>query len=108
MSWQVLAGGNKEALSVALAAGLQFIRAEGFVFSHVADEGFTDATAGPLLRYRANIRADNILIFTDIKKKHRQVAFRVAPVDLHVISPRTVQILVKFGIRGCTKSGSSS
>lgn len=67
---QVLAGGNKEALSVALAAGLQFIRAEGFVFSHVADEGFTDATAGPLLRYRASIRADNILIFTDIKKKH--------------------------------------
>jgi predicted TIM-barrel enzyme len=74
-SCQVLAGGNKEALSVALAAGLQFIRAEGFVFSHVADEGFTDAMAGSLLRYRTNIRADSILIFTDIKKKHRQGTF---------------------------------
>jgi hypothetical protein len=88
VSWKVLAGGNKEALSVAQASGLQFIRAEGFVFSHVADEGFTDATAGPLLRYRASIRADNILIFTDIKKKHRQVMFRVRPVDLYVIFPK--------------------
>lgn len=68
---QILAGGNKEALAVALAANLDFIRAEGFVFSHMADEGFTDACAGTLLRYRKTIDADNILIFTDIKKKHR-------------------------------------
>jgi hypothetical protein len=34
-----LAAANKAALAVALAADLQFIRAEGFVFSHVADEG---------------------------------------------------------------------
>ena len=33
------AAANKSALAVAVAAGLQFIRAEGFVFSHVADEG---------------------------------------------------------------------
>ena len=36
---QVLAGANKGALAVALAAELDFIRAEGFVFGHVADEG---------------------------------------------------------------------
>jgi predicted TIM-barrel enzyme len=88
---------------VAQACGLQFIRAEGFVFSHVADEGFTDATAGPLLRYRASIRADNILIFTDIKKKHRQVP----AIDLHVIFPNTPKILMKFGVRDCSESGSS-
>ena len=35
------------------AAQLQLIRAENFVFSHVADEGIMpDASAGPLLRYR--------------------------------------------------------
>ena len=40
-------------MSVALAASLQFIRAEGFVFSHVADEGLiATACAGDLLRYR--------------------------------------------------------
>lgn len=67
---QILACGNKQALSVAKATNAHFIRAEGFVFSHVADEGFTDANAGQLLRYRHNIDADQILIFTDIKKKH--------------------------------------
>ncbi|XP_076652950.1 uncharacterized protein F13E9.13, mitochondrial isoform X1 [Halictus rubicundus] len=67
---QILAGCNREAIAVAKAADFQFIRAEGFVFSHVADEGFTDACAGTLLRYRKQIDADDILIFTDIKKKH--------------------------------------
>ena len=48
---QILAGANREALAVALASGCQFIRAEGFVFGHVADEGWTQACAGSLLRY---------------------------------------------------------
>lgn len=68
---QVLAAGNEEALAISKACELQFIRAEGFVFSHVADEGYIDANAGTLLRYRRMIRADNVLIFTDVKKKHR-------------------------------------
>lgn len=67
---QILAGANKEALASAKAAGLDFIRAEGFVFAHVADEGFIDAQAGELLRFRKNINAEEIAIFTDIKKKH--------------------------------------
>ncbi|MEZ4985039.1 MAG: BtpA/SgcQ family protein [Saprospiraceae bacterium] len=67
---QILAGANKEALAVALAADLQFIRAEGFVFGHVADEGWINSDAGELLRYRRMIDAAHIGIFTDIKKKH--------------------------------------
>ncbi|MDH3352900.1 MAG: BtpA family membrane complex biogenesis protein [Nanoarchaeota archaeon] len=67
---QILAGANKEALAVAKAAGLDFIRAEGFVYAHVADEGYIESCAGDLLRYRKQINAENILIFTDIKKKH--------------------------------------
>jgi len=67
---QVLAAANKEALAVAQSAGLQFIRAEGFVFSHVADEGWIDGCAGPLLRYRRQIGAENVSVFCDIKKKH--------------------------------------
>ncbi|XP_022598377.1 uncharacterized protein F13E9.13, mitochondrial-like isoform X2 [Seriola dumerili] len=50
--------------------GLDFIRAEGFVFSHVADEGLLNACAGDLLRYRRQIGAEHVQIFTDIKKKH--------------------------------------
>lgn len=67
---QILAGANKEALAVALAAGFDFIRAEGFVFGHVADEGWMNSDAGELLRYRKQIGAEHIKIFTDIKKKH--------------------------------------
>ena len=51
-------------------ADLDFIRAEGFVFGHVADEGYIDSCAGELMRYRKMIEADKVKIFTDIKKKH--------------------------------------
>lgn len=67
---QILAGANREALAVALAAGLQWIRAESFVFAHVADEGYIEASAGELLRYRRMIGAGHIEVWTDIKKKH--------------------------------------
>ncbi|NP_001384885.1 uncharacterized protein LOC415758 isoform 3 [Gallus gallus] len=67
---QVLCAANQQATAVALAAGLDFIRVEGFVFSHVADEGIINACAGDLLRYRKLVGAENIQIFADIKKKH--------------------------------------
>lgn len=67
---QVLAGGNKEALAVAISSGFNFIRCEGFVFGHIGDEGYFDSCAGNLLRYRRNIGAENIQIYCDIKKKH--------------------------------------
>ena len=67
---QILAGCNKASLAVALTSGCDFIRAEGFVFGHVADEGIFEADCGELMRYRKNIGADYIKVFTDIKKKH--------------------------------------
>ncbi|RKE03302.1 BtpA/SgcQ family protein [Marinifilum flexuosum] len=78
---QILAGANKEALAVAKAANFQFIRAEGFVFGHVADEGYIDSCAGELLRYRKVIGAEDVKIFTDIKKKHSSHAL-TADVDI--------------------------
>ena len=92
---QVLSNGNKEALAIAKAAGndfrflycvlcfdyartknlrfveLNFVRAESFVFGHIGDEGYADSCAAELLRYRRNLEANDILVFTDIKKKHR-------------------------------------
>lgn len=67
---QILAGANIEALSVALAADLQFIRAEGFVFAHVADEGWIESCAADLLRERRRLGATHVKIWTDIQKKH--------------------------------------
>ena len=67
---QVLAGANREALAVAHAIGAAFVRVEGFVFAHVADEGLIEASAGELLRYRRAIGAEGVRVFADIKKKH--------------------------------------
>lgn len=67
---QILAGANREAVAVAQAAGLNFVRAEGFVYGHLADEGWMDSDAGALLRYRHQIGAEEVLVLTDIKKKH--------------------------------------
>jgi membrane complex biogenesis BtpA family protein len=67
---QVLAGANVEALAVALASDAAFVRVEGFVFAHIADEGFMDSDAGALLRYRRAIGADGVKVFADVKKKH--------------------------------------
>lgn len=78
---QVLAGANREALAVALACGGSFVRAEGFVFAHVADEGVIEADAGELLRYRKAIGAGHVAVFADIKKKHSSHAL-TADVDL--------------------------
>jgi membrane complex biogenesis BtpA family protein len=67
---QVLAGANREAIAVAHAAGAEFVRVEGFVFAHVADEGVIQSCAGELLRYRRAIGAERVRVFADIKKKH--------------------------------------
>lgn len=68
---QILAGANIAALAVAQAVDAQFIRAENFVFAHVADEGLMPtASAATLLRERKRLGAGHIAVFADIKKKH--------------------------------------
>ncbi|KHJ81339.1 hypothetical protein OESDEN_18975 [Oesophagostomum dentatum] len=67
---QILAGANKEALAVAHTNGFDLIRAECFVFSHVADEGWMDGCAGELLRYSHAIGAESVAVVTDVMKKH--------------------------------------
>jgi len=68
---QVLSNANEAALSIAQAAGAAFIRAEGFVFAAVADEGLVaTGCAGSLLRERRRIGAEGIRVFADCRKKH--------------------------------------
>ncbi len=98
---QILAGANRQALAVAHAAGLQFIRAEGFVFAHVADEGLmADADAGPLLRYRRVIGAEGVAIIADVKKKHAAHAI-TSDVDL----AETARATAFFGADGVVVTG---
>lgn len=67
---QILAAANQEAVAVAYAAELDFIRAEGFAFAHVADEGIIQSSAAELLRYRRAIGAGRVAVWADLKKKH--------------------------------------
>lgn len=93
---QVLAGANREALAVALACEARFVRVEGFVFAHVADEGILQACAGDLLRYRRAIAAESIRVFADIKKKHSAHAL-TADVDL-VETARAAEFFLADGV----------
>ncbi len=68
---QILAAANREALAVAQACDAAYVRVENFAYAHVADEGLMPvAEAGPLLRYRRQIGADQIRVIADVKKKH--------------------------------------
>ena len=68
-------------MAAAHACGASFVRVEGFVFAHFADEGLIESCAGELLRYRRAIGAERIRVFADIKKKHSAHAI-TADVDL--------------------------
>jgi membrane complex biogenesis BtpA family protein len=88
---QILAGANVEAMAVAHASGLDFIRAEGFAYAHVADEGLIQASAAKLLRYRRMIGATHVQVWADVKKKHSAHAI-TADVSLG-ITAETVEFL---------------
>jgi membrane complex biogenesis BtpA family protein len=93
---QILAGANKQALAAANAAGIDFIRAEGYVYAHIADEGLMQSDAGELRRYQKEIGAEEILIFTDIKKKHS--SHRITS-DIDIIeTAKTAEFFLSDGI----------
>jgi membrane complex biogenesis BtpA family protein len=100
---QVLAGANSAALAVAYACGARFVRVEGFVFAHVADEGLIESSAGELLRYRRAIGAESVQVFADIKKKHSAHAI-TADVDL----AETAKAAEFFLANGVIVSGSAT
>jgi len=98
---QILAGANTAALAVAQAVEARFIRAEGFVFASVADEGLlATADAGPLLRARRALGGEDVSIFADIKKKHSAHAL-TADVSL----AETAQAAALFGADGVVVTG---
>lgn len=67
---QVLAGANHQALAIAGVTGAAFIRAEAFAYGHLADEGWIEACAGPLLRQRASDGLGHVRVWADVQKKH--------------------------------------
>jgi uncharacterized protein len=100
---QILAGANSAAVAVALACGASFVRVEGFVFAHIADEGLIEASAGALLRYRRAIGGTHIRVFADVKKKHSAHAI-TADVDI----VETAKAAEFFQVDGVIVSGVST
>lgn len=100
---QILAGANRDAIAAALASGADFIRAEGFVFAHIGDEGQMNSDAGELLRYRKTIGAEHVAILTDIKKKHSSHA-----ITQDVSLAETCEAAEFFGADGLIITGTST
>jgi len=67
---QLLEAANLEALRIAHATDLDFLRVEGYVFAHVGGAGLIEGCAGKLHRLRQSLGADKIRFFGDVKKKH--------------------------------------
>lgn len=103
MGVQLLAGANLEALAVALACDLDFIRVEGFVFAHVGDEGIHESCAAELSRRRKFLQAEKIRIFADIKKKHSSHAITS---DISLVE--TAKAAEFFCVDGLVVSGKST
>ena len=67
---QMLEAANVTSLEIAAEAGLDYIRAEAYVFAHVGGSGVINGSAGRILRRRKELGAEHIRVFADVKKKH--------------------------------------
>ncbi|WP_408011231.1 BtpA/SgcQ family protein [Pseudalkalibacillus sp. A8] len=65
-----LANGAIPGLAVAKANDLPFVRVNQWVNAYIANEGFTEGQSAKALRYRSNIKGEDIKIFADVHVKH--------------------------------------
>lgn len=62
--------GGLQALAAALACGAEWIRVFEMANAYISNSGIIEAIAPELLRYRAKLRAEQIMIFGDFHVKH--------------------------------------
>lgn len=66
----VLANGALTAIAIAKAAGGIFIRVNQWANAYVANEGIIEGPAAQAMRYRSELRANDVRIFADAHVKH--------------------------------------
>jgi len=66
----VLRNDAQSAIAIAAAASLQFIRVNILIGTSVTDQGVISGQAHLVARTRQRLRAENVLIFADIRVKH--------------------------------------
>jgi len=74
---QMLEAANITSLEIAAEADLDYIRVEAYVFAHVGGSGIINGSAGKILRRRKELKAENIKVFADVKKKHGSHALTI-------------------------------
>jgi membrane complex biogenesis BtpA family protein len=62
--------GVKQALAIAVAAQCQWIRAFELANAYISNAGLVEAAGPALMRYRAALRAEGIMVFGDFHVKH--------------------------------------
>jgi membrane complex biogenesis BtpA family protein len=62
--------GVKQALAIAVASRCQWIRAFELANAYIANAGLVEAAGPDLMRYRAALRAEQIMVFGDFHVKH--------------------------------------
>jgi len=62
--------GVRQALAVAVAAGCRWIRAFELANAYVSNAGLVEAAGPGLMRYRAALRAEQVMVFGDFHVKH--------------------------------------
>ncbi|PLR75739.1 BtpA family membrane complex biogenesis protein [Bacillus sp. V3-13] len=65
-----LANGAIQALAVAKAADLPFVRVNQWVNAYIANEGFVEGASAKAARYRSQIKGEDIRMFVDVHVKH--------------------------------------
>jgi hypothetical protein len=66
----MLANAALHALAVASASRARFVRVNQWANAYVANERLIDGAAGPAMRYRRELGAQDVRVFTDAHVKH--------------------------------------
>lgn len=97
-----LANGAIQALAVAKAANLPFIRVNQWVNAYIANEGFIEGASAKAARYRSQIKGEEIRMFVDVHVKHGShsiIADRSLPDQTHDNVFFDADVLIATGTR---------
>ncbi len=98
----ILANGAIQSLAVAKAAGASFVRVNQWANAYVANEGIIEGPSAKALRYRSQIKGDDIKIFADVHVKHGAhaiVADRSVPEQTRDVVFFDADVLIATGQR---------
>ncbi len=98
----VLRNDARSALAVAKTVGASFVRVNVLVGAYVTDQGVIEGQAADVMRYRAALGADDVLVLADVRVKH------AAPLADRPIEEETEELVQRAGADGVIVSGAGT